>query len=148
MDTNDNINDVMVIMTDGWDSDLVSLQANINSAASDGITTLVVGFGAGGFYNTWSLLDMAQGNSNNLFIVSKTQHVGKIMAVKAQTAEALESITPTVFDGVCTANALSAVKAAQSYSLPAVPENVFLLEAAATYLDIFGFLPNWTPGLN
>ena len=70
MDTTDNINDVMVIMTDGWDSDVLSVQENIATVGADGVTTLVVGFGAGGFYNEWSLLDMAQGNSNNLFIVS------------------------------------------------------------------------------
>ena len=69
MDTTDNINDVMVILTDGWDSDMISVQENINAVGADGITTLAVGFGAGGFYNTWSLLDMAMGIQNNLFIV-------------------------------------------------------------------------------
>ena len=70
MDTSDDINDVMIIMTDGWDSDMLTVQDNINAAGADGITTLAIGFGAGGFYNEWSLLDMAQGNPNNLFIVS------------------------------------------------------------------------------
>ena len=75
MDTTDDINDVMVIMTDGWDSDVLSVQENISAVGADGVTTLVVGFGANGFYNTWSLLDMAQGNSNNLFIVSSTSSI-------------------------------------------------------------------------
>lgn len=134
MDTTDNINDVMVIMTDGWDSDVLSVQENIAAVGADGVTTLVVGFGANGFYNTWSLLDMAQGNSNNLFI--------------AQTPEALESITHSVFDGVCTANAMIAKGLAKSYVLPEAPEEVFLLEAAASYLDVFGVLPSWTPVLD
>ena len=79
MDTSDNINDVMIIMTDGWDSDMLTVQENINAAGADGITTLAIGFGAGGFYNEWSLLDMAQGNPNNLFMVSWLPTVGSRM---------------------------------------------------------------------
>lgn len=134
MDTTDNVNDVMVIMTDGWDSDMLSVTDNINAVGADGITTLVVGFGAGGFYNEWSLLDMAQGNANNMFI--------------AKTADALETITHDVFAGVCTANAMKAKMLSKSYVLPDVPESVFLLEAAASYLDVFGILPSWTPNIN
>ena len=48
-------------MTDGWDSDILTVNENIAAAGADGISTLAVGFGAGGFYNEWSLLDMAQG---------------------------------------------------------------------------------------
>ena len=80
MDTSDGVNDVMVIMTDGWDSDMLTVQDNINAAGADGITTLAIGFGAGGFYNEWSLLDMAQGNPNNLFIVSL--QLERVMAIK------------------------------------------------------------------
>ena len=147
MDTSDGVNDVMVIMTDGWDSDMLTVQDNINAAGADGITTLAIGFGAGGFYNEWSLLDMAQGNPNNLFIVSLQLEInsdGDKIFIQAQTPEALESITQSVFDGVCTANAMQARSLTMSYG-PVEPENVFLMQAAASYLDVFGVLPSWAP---
>ena len=145
MDTSDDINDVMIIMTDGWDSDMLTVQDNINAAGADGITTLAIGFGAGGFYNEWSLLDMAQGNPNNLFIVSLQLVSWKVLIeIQAQTPEALESITQNVFDGVCTANAMQAMSLTKSYG-PVEPENVFLMQAAASYLDVFGVLPSWAP---
>ena len=51
-----------------------------------------------------------------------------------------------MFAGVCTANSMDAKMLTKSYVLPDVPDNVFLLEAAASYLDVFGVLPGWTPG--
>ena len=132
MNVNDNINDVMVIMTDGWDSDILTVNDNIAAAGADGITTLAVGFGAGGFYNEWSLLDMAQGIQNNVFI--------------AATPQALETIVMDVFAGVCTANAAKAKQIHKLQPPVSLPSNVFLMQAAGQYLDIFGFLPSWTPG--
>ena len=77
---------------------------------------------------------MAMGIQNNLFI--------------AQTADALESITGSVFDGVCTANAAKALASSKLYSAPTqwTPSNMFLFHAAGQYLDVFGFLPTWAPG--
>ena len=67
-----------------------------------------------------------------------------LIVIQAQTAEALESITQNVFDGVCTANAMQAMSLTKSYG-PVEPENVFLMQAAASYLDVFGVLPSWAP---
>ena len=67
---------------------------------------------------------------------------------QAETADALETITHTVFDGVCTANAAKAISSQSKLSAPTTwtPDNVFLLQAAGQYLDVFGTLPVWTPG--
>lgn len=69
---------------------------------------------------------------------------GDKIFIQAQTPEALESITQSVFDGVCTANAMQARSLTMSYG-PVEPENVFLMQAAASYLDVFGVLPSWAP---
>ena len=44
MDTNDNVSDMMIVITDGFDGDLSALQSASAAVAADGITALGVAY--------------------------------------------------------------------------------------------------------
>jgi len=48
MDTTDNVSDVMIVITDGFDGDLTALQSASAAVAADGITALGVAYEEGG----------------------------------------------------------------------------------------------------
>ena len=44
MDTDDNVSDMMIVITDGFDGDLTALQSASAAVAADGITALGVAY--------------------------------------------------------------------------------------------------------
>lgn len=72
MDTSDNVNDVMVVITDGFDGDLSSLQTASAAVATAGITAIAIGYDENGGIIGSTLEDIANGVSSNVIEATST----------------------------------------------------------------------------
>ena len=72
MDTSDNVNDVMVVITDGFDGDLSSLQTASAAVAAAGITAIAIGYDENGGIIGSTLEDIANGVSSNVIEATST----------------------------------------------------------------------------
>ena len=86
-DTSDDVNDVMIVLTDGIDGDLDPLRTACANAQSDGITIIAVGYEIhhGIFMET--LKDIANNIEENVF--------------RASGNEALVALQETLFQATC-----------------------------------------------
>ena len=68
MNTNDDINDILIIISDGFDS--YSMMNAINAAkeaAGDGITIISIAFGNNNFYSLFTMSQLASMSTPNIF---------------------------------------------------------------------------------
>lgn len=72
MDTTDNVNDVMIVITDGFDGDLSSLQTASAAVATAGITAIAIGYDENGGIIGSTLEDIANGVSSNVIEATST----------------------------------------------------------------------------
>lgn len=128
LDTNDDVPDAMIVITDGWDGQLGELQTAAAAISSSGITTLAVGYDPSGFISTSTLEDIAAGDSNNVFT-----------AVDQSTLDALKDQLFSTLCGVTSRRLIS------TWS-PRPIINKFVWQAASKYKNKFNSLPSWVPG--
>jgi len=134
METGDNINDVMIVLTDGWDSDQQDVSDAAGNVAAAGITTLVVGYDTGSTPPSPGTLDIiANGDSNNVF-----NEQGSVSS--------LDGILEDVFNAICGAasSRMTPGTPKKKWIMPEI-QQPFVWKAVAKYVDKFDALPDWTP---
>lgn len=134
MNTGDNINDVMIVLTDGWDSEQGDVSTSAGNVAAAGITTLVIGYDTGSTPPSPGTLDIiANGVGSNVF-----NQQGDVSS--------LDGIREDVFNTICGAasSRLSPGKAKKKWVMPEI-QQPFVWKAVAKYVDKFDALPDWTP---
>ena len=94
MDTTDNTNDVLIIISDGFDS--YSMMNAINAAqeaAGDGITIISIAFGNNNFYSLFTMSQLASMSSPNIFTAgSNDDLVGLSQDVLSQVCSITEGL--------------------------------------------------------
>ncbi|CAG5089183.1 Oidioi.mRNA.OKI2018_I69.PAR.g12117.t1.cds [Oikopleura dioica] len=132
MDTSDNVNDVMIVITDGFDGDLSSLQTASAAVATAGITAIAIGYDENGGIIGSTLEDIANGVSGNV--------------LEATSTSELQGLSTSVFNTICSASRRRSRPRAQM--LGKIVVNQFIYEAASKYKNQFNSVPNWLPQYN
>ena len=129
MNTDDDVTDILIVISDGFDSFSMSdAVAAANSAGADGITIISIAFGNNNFYSLFTMSQIANMESENLFT--------------AGSNEDLAGLPPDILDQLC------AVTGAQRTILfdPATNEIAMrskLIASIARFVDANGIPPKW-----
>jgi hypothetical protein len=140
MDTTDDKQDIMIIISDGFDSfsmsDAVSAASDV---AGDGITIISIAFGQNNFYSLFTMSQIANEQSSNVFTAGSEEDLGDLPDdVLAQmcslTGPSRLATDPTRVTE--TEGSLS-----QVYNIPG------LAELIGQYIDQDGQPPDWATEL-
>jgi len=129
IDTSDNVNDIMVVMSDGFDSySIGDVIGQANALVNAGVSTISIAFGLNNFYSSFVLEAIANYVTPNVFT--------------AGSGQAVESLVDGVFDSICSqtpSRRTVSLSDTINWNDPAI----FLTPAAGRYLDKYGKLPAW-----
>lgn len=129
IDTSDNVNDILVVMSDGFDSySIGDVIGQANELVDAGVSPISIAFGLNNFFSSFVLEAIANYVTPNVFT--------------AGSGQAVDELLDDVFQSICsqlpssrTVNVLDTI----DMNDPAV----FLTPAAGRYLDKNGALPAW-----
>jgi len=132
MNTNDDVNDVLIIISDGFDSfsmtDAVSTASN---AVGDGITIISIAFGANNFYSLFTMSQLANMDTPNVFTAGSND------ALMGQTDDIIGQMCSLTQSGRLTADPDEKLK----------QQNQQLYKVVGILLDLYGEPPAWATGL-
>lgn len=139
MDTTDDKQDIMIIISDGFDS--FSMTDAVNSAqavAGDGITIISIAFGQNNFYSIFTMTQIANSETSNVFTAGNEEDLGELPDdVLAQmcslTSPSRLATDPTRITEV--------ESDSQIYQIPG------LAELIGKYIDQDGHPPEWATEL-
>ena len=124
LDTSDNISDVIIVLTDGWDSDRGSLETAAANAAAAGVTGIAASY--------------LVSQLTNLMLIAnqQPQHVHQVIGSSEVIA-----LAALVVDDICSAG----LRSKPVVNKPPKTLHNFIYEAAAKFIDTFGRVPSWIP---
>jgi len=126
LDTTDSVQDIMIIITDGFHSGSTSsMFAQLDDIKNDGVRVIALGFfGQFAFY------------SPNLFLMTNEVY-------HAANYTELLAIDTTIFDTICDDGAIHASTVAKLVS--ATESDLVLLQAAHDWFEVYATFPVWLP---
>ena len=124
LDTTDNVNDVMIVVTDGFDRQQVQVATAAANAASAGITALSVSYEPQ--YSQSTMEDIANQIQQNIFIGSSST---------------LPALAGDIVTNICSGQH----RAAKIVKKPQPVLHRFVYEAASLFIDKFQKPPSWLP---
>ena len=135
IDSTDDVADVMIIISDGFDS--FNSQAVItaaNEVTDAGATIMTIGFGQNNFINFLQMMMMANMVPENFYT--------------AGSGDALMGIVDDVIAQICSLNSSRSSSLVQTdYDTDALDGRWYLYKAIGIYLDLYGKPPVWADAI-
>ena len=134
IDTSDNVTDLMIILSDGFDSfNSAEVIAAANQVTSAGTTILSIGFGQNNFINFLQMMMVANMVQPNFFT--------------AGSGSALMGLVDPILLQIC-AQGSSRSLGVNPYSVADPLEDIgYLYKAIGIYIDVYGKAPVWAESI-